>query len=278
MTRKDFEFQIAKHKLQGYYYTPKQIHSVVVLVHGMGEYANRYERVVIPTLLKKSIAVVSYDQFGHGHSDGKKGHHPGYQYIMSALEEVVHKAKSLFPSHPVFLYGHSMGGNVVVNFLLRKQPDIKGSIVTSPFLRLSFEPPAWKLTMANLIQKVYASLTLPNDLDVTAISKNPEEIEAYQNDPLIHDRISAAFSLEFIKTGEWAIAHASSLQTPMLLLHGTDDRITSYLASKEFAEKSNGKVIFHPIDKGYHELHHDHGNEIILNMICEWIENQNKIT
>lgn len=272
MIRNEFEFQIAKHKLIGYFYKPVQPKAVIVLVHGMGEYANRYERVVIPLLLKESIAVVSYDQFGHGHSDGKKGHHPGYHYIMDALEKVNHKATNLFPSLPAFLYGHSMGGNVVINYLLRRQPDLQGSIVTSPFLRLAFSPPAWKITLGKFIQQIFPSLTMPNELDVMALSKKTDEIEAYQNDPLIHDRVSPAFSLEFMKTGEWAIANAKSLNTSMLLLHGEKDRITSCSASKEFAEKSNGKVTFYPVENGFHELHHDLENEIILPMICEWIQ------
>lgn len=274
MIRNEFRFQIAKQQLAGYFYKPSQPKAVVVLVHGMGEYANRYERVVIPALLKESIAVVSYDQFGHGHSDGKKGHHPGYPYIMDALGKIIHKAIDLFPSQPVYLYGHSMGGNVVINYLLRKQPDLKGSIVTSPFLRLAFKPPAWKITMGKFIQQIFPSLTMPNELDVTALSKNPDEIEAYQNDTLIHDRVSPAFSLEFMKTGEWAIANASNLGIPMLLLHGEKDRITSSLASQEFAEKSNGEVSFKAIENGFHELHHDLESEMILKMICEWIQKQ----
>jgi len=278
MTRKPFEFQICELTLHGQYYEPKEIKAVVVLVHGMGEYSRRYEQTVVPELLKQSFAVISYDQFGHGLSEGKKGDHPGYECILDGLEEVLNKAKSLFQSQPTFLYGHSMGGNVVINYVLRRENNLSGVIATSPFLKLAFKPPAWKMTFGKIIEKIYPSLTMPNELDVQALSKDQKEIQAYLNDPMIHDKVSTRFSLAFMKTGQWAIDHASSLKSPMLLLHGTKDRITSHLASEEFAKNSNGKVDFRPVENGFHELHHDLERQMVLNIICDWIEKQITIT
>lgn len=274
MTRKDFEFKIAGLMLKGQSYEPKNPRTVVVLIHGMGEYARRYERTVVPALLEKSIAVVSYDQFGHGYSQKKKGDHPGYEYLLDAVDYAIHKAESLFPSIPVILYGHSMGGNVAINYTLRRKHQLKGTIATSPFLRLAFDLPSWKMTFGKLIDKIFPSLTMPNELDLTYLSKDPVEIEAYKNDPMIHDRVSSRYSLELMRTGEWAISHASSLKTSMLLLHGTKDQITSPLASKEFADNSNGMVTFLAIENGYHELHHDLEKKFALDQICEWIEEQ----
>jgi len=274
MTRNNFEFQIAGLTLRGQYYKPEETQAVVILVHGMGEYSRRYERTVVPTLLKSSIAVISYDQFGHGHSQGKKGHHPGYNYLLDSISHMIEKAESLFPSKPVFLYGHSMGGNVVINFTLRRKHHLKGTIATSPFLKLAFDPPGWKMLFGKIIDRIYPAITMPNELDLNFLSKDQQEIEAYKNDPQIHDKISTRYSLELMKTGEWAIQHASSLTTPMLLMHGTEDQITSHLASKEFAQNSNGQVKFVPIENGYHELHHDIEKNIVLDQICDWIQKQ----
>ena len=274
MTRNNFEFQIAELTLRGQYYKPEDTQAVVVLVHGMGEYSRRYERTVVPALLKSSTAVISYDQFGHGHSQGKKGHHPGYTYLLDSISHMIEKSEKLFPSIPVFLYGHSMGGNVVINFTLRRKHNLKGAIVTSPFLKLAFDPPGWKMFFGKIIDKVYPSITMPNELDLKFLSKDQQEIEAYKNDPQVHDKVSTRYSLELMKTGEWAIQHASSLTIPMLLMHGTKDQITSHLASKEFAEKSNGQVKFVPIENGYHELHHDIEKDIVLDQICNWIQKQ----
>lgn len=278
MTRKPFEFKICGLKLHGQYYEPKKAKAVIILVHGMGEYARRYERTVIPALLKQSFGIISYDQFGHGLSEGKKGHHPGYDCILDGVEEMLNKARNIFEPLPVFLYGHSMGGNVVINYVLRRENNLSGVIATSPFLKLAFKPPAWKLAFGKIIDQIYPSLTMPNELDVQALSKDEQEVDAYLNDPLVHDKVSTRFSLAFMKTGEWAIDNASSLKIPMLLMHGTKDRITSHQASKKFADNSNGKVDFYPVENGFHEMHHDMEKQMVLDKICDWIEKRITIT
>ena len=154
-TAQEFSFNVHSTKFYGQSFEPAICKGVVVLVHGMGEYSRRYERTVVPFLLKSSIAVISYDQFGHGHSQGKKGHHPGYDYLLDSIEHLISKASVLFPSKPVFLYGHSMGGNVVINFTLRRKHQLKGVIATSPFLRLAFDPPGWKIFFGKLIDKTH---------------------------------------------------------------------------------------------------------------------------
>ena len=72
MTLNEFEFQVAGIKLHGQYYSPKLVKAVVLLIHGLGEHSKRYERTVVPFLTKNSIAVISYDQFGHGNSEGSE--------------------------------------------------------------------------------------------------------------------------------------------------------------------------------------------------------------
>jgi len=244
----------------------------------MGEYSRRYEKTVVPSLLQDACSVISYDQFGHGRSDFKKGDHPGYKYLLDSIDQMISKAALLFPSIPIFLYGHSMGGNLVINYALRRKHELTGVIATSPFLRLAFDPPAWKMLFGRLIRKVYPSLTMSNELDIRALSKDPVEIEAYKNDPLIHDRISPRYSLDFIKSGAWALTHASSLKTAMLLIHGSEDRITSSLASKEFADHAGSLATYIAVKDGYHELHHDFEKQEVLDSICLWINKRITIT
>jgi alpha-beta hydrolase superfamily lysophospholipase len=278
LDRKEFKFEIANERLRGQYYDPGKTIAVVILVHGMGEYSRRYERTVVPFLLNNDFSVISYDQFGHGLSGFERGDHPGFAYLLDSIDQMISKAVGLFPGIPIFLYGHSMGGNLVISYSLRRKHKLTGVIATSPFLRLAFDPPAWKLSFGRLIRKIYPSLTMSNELDIKAISKDPVEIEAYMNDPLIHDRISSRYSLDFIRSGKWSIAHASSLQTPMLLIHGTGDRITSSKASKEFADNAGPIVTFIAVKGGYHELHHDIEKQEVLDSICLWIKKQITIT
>jgi acylglycerol lipase len=277
MTLNEFEFQVAGKTLHGQYYSPKTTHAVIVLVHGLGEHSKRYEREVVPALLNNSMAVISYDQFGHGQSKGKRGYHPGFSFLLDSIDQMIQKSSELFHEKPVFLYGHSMGGNIAINYSLRRSSILKGLVITSPFLQIAFEPPQWKMAFAKIIDKIMPSLTMPSDLDVTAISRDKDEIAAYQLDPLVHDRVSTGYSLEIMKNGEWAIEHANDLKIPMLLLHGTKDRLTSYVASEEFAKKS-GQVQLMLFENAYHELHHDLDKDKALEKIINWIKDELQLT
>jgi len=274
MSLNEFEFQVAGIKLHGQYYSPQLVKAVVLLVHGLGEHSKRYERTVVPFLTKNSIAVISFDQFGHGNTKGKRGHHPGYSFLLDAIDQMISKAGKLFPEQPIFLYGHSMGGNIAINYCLQRNNSIKGLIATSPLLRLAFKPPPWKMTLAGILDKIMPSITLPSDLDVNAISRDKSEIVAYELDPLVHDRVSTGYSLEIMKQGEWAIEHAPEMKIPMLLMHGTNDRLTSHLASEEFASKASDTVEIVLFKGGFHELHHDLEKEKMLEKIRRWIESQ----
>ena len=270
MHHQEYFFNYKKYKIFAQYWLPNNCKAMVLLVHGMGEHSGRYVDYVIPELLSKQIGVITYDNFGHGKSSGKRGHCPNYNSLMDVINTVYQKSREIVNKLPVFLYGHSMGGNLVINYLIRKKPEVTGVIITSPFLRLAFQPPKWKITMGRIFQKIVPSMTLPSGLDVKAISRVTDELEKYKNDPLIHDRVSPNFTLPIIEAGIWAISKATLVEKPVLIVHGTEDQITDYRASQEFAEK-NDLISFIPFKGGYHELHNDIKKEKFLLTITNWI-------
>ena len=272
MIAKEFNITIHNTHFYGQYFQPKTIKAVVVLVHGMGEHSKRYENFVIPFYNQNSIAVLTFDQFGHGLTEGKRGHNPNFESVLDSVQEMLKKAKIVFGNKPTFLYGHSMGGNVVINYVLRRKNNLTGVIATSPFLKLAFEPPSWKLKIAKILLKVAPSLTMSNELDVTGISRDKSEVEAYKNDPLVHDKVSPNYSIVFIESGKWAIKNANQLNTPMLLMHGTDDRLTSYKGSEEFAQNAKNKIDLQLFEGGYHELHNDIIKNEVLEQMTAWVD------
>ena len=274
-THKEFTFDHHHTRFFGQQWQPKEPKAVVILVHGFGEHSGRYADFVVPKLLTADLAVVSYDNFGHGKTEGKRGHCPSYDALMYVLARVLHLAEDAFPGLPLFLYGHSMGGNLVLNYALRKEPQIAGVIATSPYLRLGFKPPGWKMRLGKLMLNLLPSITLPSGLEETAISRIPEEVEKYKKDPLVHDRVSPMFSLPIMQAGEWAIAHASELLLPTLLLHGTDDRLIDHKATVQF-DKHAPQTTLHLFDSGYHELHNDLERETAMKTITDWTTNRLK--
>lgn len=275
MTHQEFNFTIYKTNFYGQTWQSTTPKAVVILVHGMGEHATRYTDFVIPKLLKNDVAVVAFDQFGHGKTTGKRGHCPSFEAVLESVEKVIEKATILFPEIPKFLYGHSMGGNVVINYTLQKKHNLQGIIATSPFLKLAFQPPVWKLSLGKIMQKIAPSITLGNELDANDISRDLTEVEKYKSDPLVHDKVSPNFSITFIETGKWAIQNADKLETPMLLLHGTGDKIIDYKATEKFA-KNTKKATLKLYENGYHELHNDLCKEEVLTDIITWLNAQLK--
>jgi alpha-beta hydrolase superfamily lysophospholipase len=168
-----------------------------------------------------------------------------------------------------------MGGNLVLNYILRRTPEIKGLITSSPFLRLAFKPPKWKITLGELMLKIWPSLTLPSELEEKAISRVDAEVKRYKKDPLIHDKISPMFTFPVMEAGEWAITNGNTVRIPVLVLHGTGDRIIDHKASMEFANTSK-MVEIKMFENGYHELHHDLCHEEFMKTIINWLENQKK--
>lgn len=270
---KGFTLNAYNTEIYGASVQPDSVRGVVVLVHGFGEHSGRYTESVLPYLLGAGAAVVVYDNMGHGRSGGKRGHCPGYNALLDILGLVIEKAGALFPDTGVFLYGHSMGGNLVLNYVLRRDNHIKGVIATSPYLRLAFQPPVWKMQLGRAMLHILPSVTFPSGLDPRGISRIGTEVEKYVKDPLVHDRVSPVFSFPIMEAGEWAIANAGKLQVPSLLLHGTADPIIDHKGTQEFhgkASKSDLKLF----PGGYHELHHDLCRREALEIIQNWLQEQ----
>jgi len=170
MAHKEFNFSINKTTFYGQYWEAKNTKAVIVLAHGMGEHSGRYKHVA-KKLNEHDFSVVAFDHFGHGKTTGKRGHNPSFEAVLESIGVTIEKARAFFPNTPVFLYGHSMGGNTVINYALKKTTHIQGIIATSPFLKLAFEPPKIKFAIGKVLQKIERSRTMGNEINPNDISR-----------------------------------------------------------------------------------------------------------
>jgi alpha-beta hydrolase superfamily lysophospholipase len=263
-------------KIYGQVWQPlpgNEVKAVIALVHGMGEHSGRYRRFA-EFLTQKGIAIISFDQRGHGKSQGKKGHITHYNQLLDGIDELLERTRLQFKDKPVFLYGHSMGGNLVLNYALKKPHKVKGLIVTGPLLRLAFEPPVIKVKLAYLMRNLYPAFTLATNLKTEDLSRDKDVVKAYQKDRLVHDRISSSFFINTYEAGLYALQHANELKVPTLLMHGGDDKITSADASEEFAKKARVVCDFMRWDGMYHEIHNEPEKEAVLDQVGDWIFKQ----
>jgi alpha-beta hydrolase superfamily lysophospholipase len=219
----------------------------------------------------KGIGFTGVDLPGHGSSDGKRGHIRSRSLTDEMIEIMLTQCRKTFPGTPLFIYGHSLGGGLVLDYLVRKDPRVKGAIVTSPWLRLSFEPEKNKVKLAGLVRNILPGLVQPSGLVVEHISHVPEVVEKYRKDPLVHDRISVSLFYNAMTSGINSIKNASNLKTPLLLIHGSDDKICSPEGSREFASKTP-LAEFRLWENGYHELHNESFSREVFDFIMNWID------
>jgi acylglycerol lipase len=258
-------------QLAGEYYIPQgDIKGVIALVHGMGEHFGRYKHVA-EFLGSIGYATVGMDHRGHGKSEGKRGHTPCYNHLMDDIDLLLTKTKSLFEGMPIILYGHSMGANLAANFAIRRKPAIKGLILTDPYFKLAFDPPGWKVTIGKLFASLIPTLTQPTGLEVAAISRDEQVVNAYKNDPLVHDKITSSFFVNVHPAGLYAIEHANELNIKTLVMHGTADRLTSVKGSEEFAAKNPQFVELKLWDGFYHEIHNEKEKQEVFDYIKNWL-------
>lgn len=247
--------------------------AVVCLVHGIGEHSGRYVHVA-DRLTKAGYAMFTFDLRGHGKSEGLRGHIPSYEAIMQDISFLLEIANKKFPQLPAFLCGHSLGGNLVLNYVLRRQPYLKGVIATAPWLRLAFEPPAFKIALGKITNRIWPSFSQKSGLDTNALSHDLEAVHTYKNDPMVHDRISARMFISTYQAGQWALEHASEFSLPLLLMQGGADKIISIEASKEFANKISEKCTFKIWDNLYHEIHNEPEKEEVFKFLIDWLDKE----
>jgi alpha-beta hydrolase superfamily lysophospholipase len=191
---------------------------------------------------------------------------------MDDLNLLLESAGKRYPEVPLVFYGHSLGGNLVLNYALRQEHDLQAVIATGPWLRLAFEPPPIKILLGRLMNRLYPAFSQPSGLDTAALSHDPAVVATYEADPLVHDRISARLFMGIHTAGLWALEHAGSLHTPTLLMHGTEDRLTSAQASEEFARRA-GEICTLRLWEGlFHEIHNEPEKEEVIAEILSWLD------
>src|SRR3989339_19404 len=247
--------------------------SVLCLVHGLGIHSGLYHRFAA-TLNEAGIAVVALDIRGFGKSGGKRGHTPSYDILMNDISLLITTAQERFSQLPLFLFGLSLGGNLVINYALRRKPQIAGVISFCPALKLAFDPPAWKMVLARIFNHIAPSITMDNEIDVNDVTRNKEMVEEIKKDPLVHTRISPALFSGFYNAGFWALDHAAELSLPMLLMHGDADKLTSYKASQEFSDKAGALCTCRIWPGFYHEIHNDPGRDAVMAELIEWLQSR----
>jgi acylglycerol lipase len=251
-------------------YSLQNSNKVILIIHGLGEHSGRYLKL-IQDFNDKNISVFTIDIRGHGKSEGKRGHSPFYQQLMNDIQCFIEHVTKKIPDQKYFLYGHSFGGNLVINYSFQENKKINGIIATSPLIKPSIAPSRIVLFMGKLFKKIVPSLILSNGININEISRNMQVINDYINDPLIHNKVSVQLGLDIISSGIYALENSQYITVPMIVFHGKNDGLTSYSASQKLVQNSGPNIKFIGFDDAYHEIHNEPEKVELLRNIFNWI-------
>lgn len=249
------------------------IKGLVCLIHGLGEHSGRYAHLA-ECFVESGFALLTFDLRGHGKSDGQRSHSPGLPVTLDDISIFLEIAGDRYPGHPIFLFGHSLGGNFVLNYAIRNKTPVEGIIVTSPILCPAFEPPAWKITLGRMLYRILPTLAMFNEFDREALSRDPQVVRSYNEDPLVHDRVTARLAIDMLDSGLWLLENAHRLLHPTLLVHGSADRVCSLDASKDFASKAGTMCHLKVWEGLYHETHNEPEKDEVINFTLNWLKEQ----
>ncbi len=247
---------------------------VVALVHGLGEHTGRYEHVA-RAMTEASYALVGFDLRGHGKSGGVRGHFPSLDAVMQDIKDFFAFLTARYPDLPQFLYGHSLGGLLVLTYALKNKPKLKGVIATGAGLRSQIHDQKMKILMAKVLGSLAPSSLIASGLETAAISRDPKIVDVYVHDPLVHDRISLGFGKTGLTATDYVWSHAEEFSVPLLIMHGSADRITYSHGSESFsklASKNNKDITLKLWDGLYHEVHNEPEKEQVIQFMIDWLD------
>jgi alpha-beta hydrolase superfamily lysophospholipase len=258
-------------QLHTYHWDIDRPRAVVQIIHGLGEHGGRYESFA-RFMHQQQVAVRALDLPGFGRSPGKRGYLKGnYEAYQATIKEALRQTRQAYEDIPVFLLGQSMGGNMVLYHGLFSDSGLAGVIATSPWLQLTNPPSSLLIAFARAIVPVFPKFTQPNGLDPNHLSRVPEAVNAYKEDPYVHNRVTAGLAISVLDAAQRVLDYQGKAPSPIFILHGTGDQITSPEGSRAVAENLEGDVTTNFVEGAYHELLHEIERETIQHQIADWI-------
>ena len=249
---------------------PEGATRLLVLLHGYGEHSGRYAAAA-DTLLQGGVGVAAPDHFGHGRSSGARGD-------IVSVDRIVADEQALVEAHLLpqlgmkeySVFGHSFGGLAAIAWAMRQPEGLRRLIVQSPLLEVGFPLPTHKVMAARMLRACWPRFTVAMDLDADTLSHNADVVRAYQQDPLVHNRMSVRSYFSVLEARDAALAAPERVMVPTLMLLAAEDRIVSLPVARRWFDRLPGQKSLQVFDGAYHELHHEPVRDQALSAAARW--------
>jgi len=248
--------------------------AVIVLVHGLGEYCERYEWAA-SQFVEQGYAVLGVDLPGHGKSALRQGHVRSFSEFLDAVDEQISRAESLYPGVPLILFGHSMGGLVIVRYLqIRKRPaSVRAVLLSSPSLQTANPISGTQLRLAGLLSRVWPTFLQSAGIRAENVTRSPEIRVFYASSDRVLHRFSVRLLTEFFQAMDAAIAFPTRIDVPILVAQAGEDKLVSVATNRAFVDNlvaADKQYKVYP--DCYHELLNEPERETIFAEMTAWLD------
>ena len=245
--------------------------AAVVIAHGAGEHLGRYEHVA-ERLTEAGYAVHALDHRGHGRSEGERADLESMDAAVADLRALIALVRAEESGGKLFLLGHSMGGCISLEYALRHQDEIDGVVLSSALTSLNAASAATR-AVSKLVGSVLPRLGVYS-VETSRISRDPEVVRAYEEDPLVHHgKVPARTVAELTRSVEAFPHRLPSLEIPLYVFHGSEDQITEPAGTAAVHDLAGSRdksvVMFEGL---YHETLNEPERDEVLDRIVAWLD------
>ena len=250
--------------------TPK---AALLVVHGLNEHSGRYLHFA-DYFTAKGYAVYSYDHIGHGKSEGTRSFVKKFSYFIDDLVAYIKMIDGWVDGIPIFPVGHSLGGLITTNMLIDHQNLVSGAVLSGSVVLVPGYVSKFTITIGKIISVILPKMGLL-EIDKQSLSQDPEVVQAYLDDPLVYNgKITVRVSSEMNQAVERFKFEGGKITLPVLILHGSEDRIVDPTCSEYLHEKVSSSDKQLTIYKGYfHEIYNEPEKQSVYDDVLTWLEN-----
>ena len=245
--------------------------AAIAIVHGFGEHCSRYGHVT-EALTEAGYAVFGFDNQGHGRSEGQRGHIDRWQDYRQNVGAFLRQVRRHEPEIPLFVFGHSLGGLIVLDYALHAPEGLAGIIISGPPIRPVGIAKPYRVAIAKVLSGILPRFSMDVGAGAETLTRDPAIVNQTEDDPLTHSSATVRWGTECLVAIDSVRRNINRLQVPILLLHGSADRVNDVAGSQEIFERMGVADKTLKIYPGsYHEPHNDLDRNVVLADVMEWL-------
>jgi alpha-beta hydrolase superfamily lysophospholipase len=250
---------------------PARAEHLLLLIHGFAEHSGRYEHLGA-WFAARGCAVHAYDHQGHGRSEGVRAHVRRFDDFLDDLDQLLAAVRAEHPGLRPQLVGHSMGGLIMTAFLCERAPEVAGAVSSGAALALSENISGARMLAARVLRRLAPRLGLGSGLDPQGLSRDPEVVRAYLEDPLVFRHMTTSLAAELLGAVERTSRSAARVRVPLLMLHGEEDPICPAAGSRRFFEGLSVEPRRIEIYPGLrHEIFNEPEQQRVFEDVLTWV-------